>query len=459
MKTTPFGPELDRQKGHWFWQSPHLTRRILFRHLASALGGYFLMPQRPGERIAHAAATPKKTARNVIFVRMAGGPSHVDTFDFKEGSWLTQGFNPTRYNGVLWPQGLLPQIAESMDQIALLRSVRSWAAVHEIASNWMQLGRNPVAPSSRFAPHIGSVVALELTDRSKPLPAFFTLNANSGLGPGYLPPVNAPFFITPGGNGLSTASHPDGGQAGFERRYALLQEMDAETRASEMLGVKGAEVEQFNLAARQLIHNPDINRIFTFDAAERARYGNTGFGNACIAARNLLRNDVGTRFVQINVGGWDTHGSIYTTSLNPNNANSLGRQFDRALGTLLSDLKSEGMLGSTMVVAMGEFGRTIGGLNASAGRDHFLQQAVLIAGGGIRGGQALGETDALGSQTTEAGWDRDRPMRAEDIEATIYSALGIDWTTVRYDDPTGRGFYYVPESDKDSYGPIHKLWD
>jgi uncharacterized protein (DUF1501 family) len=115
------------------------------------------------------------------------------------------------------------------------------------------------------------------------------------------------------------------------------------------------------------------------------------------------------------------------------------------------------LLDDTLVVAMGEFGRTVGNLNVGGGRDHFLQQSVLMAGAKIRGPRVIGATDDIGRLTTEPGWARDRDIRAEDLEATLYSALGIDWTKARLDAPLGR-FLYVPESDKDVYGPIHELW-
>jgi uncharacterized protein (DUF1501 family) len=107
---------------------------------------------------------------------------------------------------------------------------------------------------------------------------------------------------------------------------------------------------------------------------------------------------------------------------------------------------------------MGEFGRTVGGLNPGKGRDHFLQQSVLFAGAGVRGGRAIGVTDAAGATTRDPGWNRNRDIRPEDVEATIYSALGIDYTTIRKDDPIGRGFEYVPFSERDLYGPVDELW-
>jgi uncharacterized protein (DUF1501 family) len=107
---------------------------------------------------------------------------------------------------------------------------------------------------------------------------------------------------------------------------------------------------------------------------------------------------------------------------------------------------------------MGEFGRTTGPLNNQAGRDHFATQAVLMAGGGIRGGRVVGRTDAVGREVVETGWQEDRQIRAEDIEATMYDALGIDWTKAYWDDPLGRGFYLIPNNQGFQYRPVKELW-
>jgi uncharacterized protein (DUF1501 family) len=211
----------------------------------------------------------------------------------------------------------------------------------------------------------------------------------------------------------------------------------------------------FSDSARRLMYNADVTRAFTFDQAERTRYGATSFGNACLTARNLLRARLGTRFIQITIGGWDHHQNIYAPNAG---LSALARQFDTGLGTLIGDLKGEGLLDETLVVAMGEFGRTVGNLNAQGGRDHFLQQAVLMAGARIKGGRAIGSTDQQGVNTAEPGWSRERDIRAEDVEATLYSALGIDWTKTLRDDPLNRGFEYVPFGDRDLFGPIHELW-
>lgn len=455
-----FGFDWTGIPGTQFWKNPHIGRRVFFRHAASAVAGYFLLPGRPMETVAKAAVTPLGKAKNCIFVLMAGAPSHVDTFDLKEGAWTPAFMNPTSYGNLRWPQGLMPKLADQLDSIALVRSIKPWAAVHGLAQSWLQIGRNPVSGLAKIAPHIGSVAAIELGPSSADhtLPPFLSLNANSGPGSGYFPPDFGPFYVTPGGGGLGNTTHRDG-QPAFERRFDLLTKIDAEMRTDSPLGAAPAAMVSFNASARRLTYNPAVDRIFTFDATERNRYGGgaaTGFGNACITARNLLRANMGTRFIQITLGSWDHHVNIYQPNAS---LQAIARQFDNGLGTLIADLKSDGLLDQTLIVAMGEFGRTIGPLNVTAGRDHYLQQSALFAGAGVRGKNAIGSTDDLGKDTVDPGWSRGRDIRAEDIEATIYSALGIDWTTVRRDDPLGRGFEYVPfASTQDLYGPINELW-
>jgi uncharacterized protein (DUF1501 family) len=148
------------------------------------------------------------------------------------------------------------------------------------------------------------------------------------------------------------------------------------------------------------------------------------------------------------------HVNIYAAGQLP----TLTRTLDNGLSQLIADLKAQGLFDSTMIVMAGEFGRTVGKLTGAAGRDHYPQQFAFFAGGGVKGGRAIGVTDDTGSATVDSGWSRQRDIKPEDVEATIYSAMGINWTNVRYDDPLGRGFYYVPNSDTDLYGPINELW-
>lgn len=453
-----YGFDWSKIKGTHFWRLPQLSRRLFFHHIGAAVGGYFLLPSRPMETVAKAGVRPMGTAKNCIFVLMQGAPSHTDTFDLKEGAWTPAFMAPASYGDLRFPQGLMPKIAEQMDSIALVRSIRSWALVHQLSQTWMQIGRNPTSGVSKIAPHIGSVVARELAPSNKVqiLPPFVSLNTGGGPGAGYYKTQYAPFYISPGGGGLGNASHPDG-QPVFDRRYNLLNDLDAELRSSpDVIGASPAEMAQWNLSARNLMYNSQVNAAFTFDQNEKNRYGNTGFGNACITARNLVKAQLGARFIQITFGNWDHHTSIYQPNAQ---LSTMAKTFDQGLGTLIADLKQGGLLDETLIVAMGEFGRTVGPPNGSGGRDHYLQQAALFAGGRIKGQSTVGVTDKTGSATADPGWSRQRDIRPEDVEATIYSALGIDWTTVLHDDPLNRGFEYVPfAATDDLYGPIHELW-
>jgi uncharacterized protein DUF1501 len=444
-----FGFDWSRIQGTQYWSKPQLGRRMFFRHAASSVAGYLLMRGGALEKVARAAVTTRGTARNVIFIMMQGAPSHTDTFDLKAGNPFPKSFNPTDYNGVLFPQGLMPKLAAKLDSIALVRSMRAWANVHGLMQQWVQIGRNPAAPTSKISPHIGSVVALELTKKDAILPAFLALNGTPPAASGFLPVADAPFIVTAGG-GLPNTTHPDGADR-FASRNALLQAMEATADATEM-GAGPDEIAEWKARAQMLMYNSDVDRIFNITSTDRARYGNTGFGNACATAHNLLKADMGTRFIQITLGSWDYHSNLYTQLV------PMAAQFDNGLGALIADLQNDSLFDQTLIVAQGEFGRTVGGLNGNSGRDHYQQQAMMFAGAGIHGGRAIGATDDIGARTIDPGWSRQRDIRPEDVEATIYSALGIDWTTLLADKRFGRGYYYVPSSDQDLYGPIDELW-
>jgi uncharacterized protein (DUF1501 family) len=148
------------------------------------------------------------------------------------------------------------------------------------------------------------------------------------------------------------------------------------------------------------------------------------------------------------------HSNIYAANQLP----AKGKILDGAVSALLGDLKANGLLDSTLVVMVGEFGRTVGPLTGAQGRDHWLQQFAFFAGGGVKGGRVLGATDPTGGDTVDFGWSQNRYVYAEDIEATIYSAMGIDWTSVRHDDPLGRGFEYVPQTGAFQFAPINELF-
>ncbi len=441
-----------------FWSRPGLSRRNFFRVMGTGLTGYyFANVVNPPEVLASSRVATRGTATHCIFVLLTGAPSHVDTFDLKEGAWTPANFEPTSYGGLRFPRGLLPRIAEQLPRVAIVRSMRAWALVHGLSQTWTQIGRNPTSLLGKVAPHMGAVVALEYESRRRSsdiLPGFVSLNSGgTQAGSGYLSSAFAPFSVVPSAGGLANTRHLDG-EARFNLRWELLHSLDDSLRQPSPLGRSVEDMNNFETSARSLMYNPAVDQVFQYSTAERARYGTTAFGDACIVARNLVEQDKGTRFVQITLGGWDHHSTIYQANQLPARA----KQLDDGLGALLSDMSSARLLDHTLVVVAGEFGRTVGALNGQQGRDHYFQQFAMFAGAGIHGGRAIGSTDARGAFTADFGWSRQRDVKIEDVEATVYSAMGIDWTTIRYDDPFRRGFEYVPLSKYDVYGPIDELW-
>lgn len=446
------------------WDGPGFSRRQFFRLAGTGLTGYYFSQiTRPLEVMAATKAVTKNTAKKVIFIFCVGAPSHVDTFDLKEGSWLPSDFAPTSYGDIRFPQGLMPSIAKNLDKLCIVRSVQPWAAVHALGQSWIQIARNPQAALGKIAPNIGAVVALEKEITGLKLPGFIALNANSNLvGAGYLKSEYAPFGLAPAQTGLANSTHPDG-QITFNTRVRLLDTMDGSLRVNSPLGREPEDMGGFYTQARALMYDSQVDATFKFTSDEHNTYGASNFGDACVVARNIVKSDLGTSFIQIQIGGWDNHSNIYnqTTGIYPR-----ARDLDKGLAALLTDLAAatgattgKTLLDETLILVMGEFGRTVGSVNGQQGRDHYLQNFALFAGGGVKGNRVVGSTDATGAYTKEAGWERNRPVRPEDIAATIYSAMGIDWTTVRYDDPFGRGFEYVPfAASDDAYGPVNAIF-
>lgn len=438
------------------------SRRHFFRIAGTGLiASYFADVFEPRLLLGattNAAPTLRNSAKSCIFIFLSGAPSQTDMWDLKEGAWTPLDLAPTSYGDLRWPQGLLPKTAEHLGKLSIVRSGLSWAAVHQLGQTWAQIARNPGGATGAIAPHIGAVVALEsqaTRTAADVLPGFIALNSGSIPTCGYLPAKYAPFGVQTDANGLSTLSHPDG-SARFARRWDLLHQLDA-ARASGLLGKASTDMNDFYDQSKILMDAPGINEVFSFADEEHARYGSTTFGDSLIVARNLVASGKGTRFVQTTMGGWDHHSDIYDHDA----AQSLYVQcaeLDAALGALLGDLTSMNLLDDTLVVIVSEFGRTVGPLSNQGGRDHYLRNSIVFAGGGTKGARIIGKTDAQGSGILEYGWSAARDVRTEDVACTIYSALGIDYTTVRTDDPLGRGFEYVPEAKDGHYQPIEELW-
>jgi uncharacterized protein (DUF1501 family) len=442
------------------------TRRYFMKLAGTSVVASFFADVTSARLLADATSaspTLHNSAKNCIVIFLAGAPSQIDTFDLKEGPWTPPDFAPATYGSIRFPQGLMPRTAEHLDKLAIIRSGLSWVAVHQLGQTWAQIARNPTGATGRIAPHIGAVVALESQQSrlaTDVLPAFVSLGDATMVKSGYLPSSCAPFDVQPTSDGLALLNHP-AGSSRLADRWNLLHAIDSD-RAGGARGKNAADMDNFYGQAKQLVDSPEANVIFSFSAGEHAQYGASVFGDACVVARNLVAAHRGTRFVQITFGGWDHHTNIYAKA--GNSLYTQMAQFDPAFGALLADLSimpgvdaGKSLLDETLVVVLGEFGRTVGALHNS-GRDHFTRMSIALAGGGVHGGTTIGKTDPTGADAVEYGWSANRDVRLEDLTATIYSTLGIDYTTVRRDDPLGRGFEYVPLANQGVYEPVGELF-
>lgn len=474
-KSTIECPTCDKASGFAI-KGEGFSRRNFLRIAGTGLvATYFADVLSP--RLLQAATTSTgtpllNTAKNCIFIFLSGAPSHVDTWDLKEGSWTPSDFAPDTFGGgnIRFPTGLMPNTSKHIDKMAFVRSGLSWAAVHELGRAWAQIARNPGGATGAIAPHMGAVVSLETQTRRTPtdvLPGFIALNSGTIPASGYLPAKYAPFGVTPNASGLATLSHPDGA-ARFSDRWSLLHQLDT-ARTTGALGKASLDMNDFYDQSKALMDSPNVNALFSFSTDEHARYGSSTFGDSLVIARNLVGANKGTRFVQATLGGWDHHDQIYDKTATGNGGDtslySQCKQFDPAFASLLTDLSSmpgttsgKTLLDETLVVLVGEFGRTVGPLNNQGGRDHYLRMSIVFAGGGVRGGRAIGKTDDKGDTVVDYGWSAMRDVRPEDVTCTIYSALNIDYTTVRHDDPLNRGFEYVPFSKDGAYQAIGELF-
>jgi uncharacterized protein (DUF1501 family) len=272
---------------------------------------------------------------------------------------------------------------------------------------------------------------------------------------------NEPLTAPSNAGGLNTLQHsgfsPQTSQQRFQQRFNLLADLDAGLRSNPYDQGMASHAAYYT-AAQQLMYDPSIAAVFQFSSDEDGRYGATPFGRSCLVARNAIQAKNGTVFVSLFSNGWDTHQSMYDARYTPN-MYQLNGDLDRSLGNLVADLKQSGDFDSTLIVVMGEFGRTPGDLNRSGGRDHHKDaQCALLMGGGVRGGKAIGATDAQGDQIVDPGWSQKRQIFMEDIAATIYSALGIDWTKSIADTPSGRKFEYVPFGSVGTYVPVEEVF-
>jgi hypothetical protein len=395
----------------------------------------------PGYLRAKEAAGTKDNDVNCIMLFLLGGPSHIDTWDMKPNApaEIRGPFQPIKTNtpGIEISE-IFPKMARHADKFSLVRSVYHTAtAVHDTGHQMMQTGR--LFAGGVEHPHIGSSLGYLKGGRGE-LPAHVLLprpmgrtggNLPHGQNAGYLGKNHDPFVL-----------NADPSVAGFkvpdllppdyispvraERRQKLRDAVDGTLDAFEKNAAAKQLDDNFNLAYR-LMSSPKAREAFALEKepeAVRDRYGRTRFGQCCLMARRLI--EAGVRFVTVNMFEtvfdeitWDIHGSKPFTDIQEM-SKLVAPNFDRAYSALLDDLTERGLLSNTMVLAMGEFGRTPK-VNPAGGRDHHPGVWTIIMGGGpIKGGRIIGESDELGYAP------KTRPVTSGEVAATVFRGLGLD---------------------------------
>ena len=435
---------------------PTVTRRQFFQIGAVGVSGFYLQPfLRPLQVHAKEKVGVRGSAEYCIFLNLAGGASHVDTFDIKEERWTPPDFDiRTIKPGVRMPYALFPELSEKLEQLTLVRSMKAWETEHIRAQYYLQVAHAPSPARMKEMPSLGSVIAYEFDQRRREsdyLPPFVAINFTSGpfkaVGEGVLESRNSPLLLEISERGFDFLV-PEKKADRFRRRWEFLQKFDKPLRYGVPPGDKFfQDFDAFYQGAHAMMKSPAIRDVMTLEKKDQEQYGSSQIGDACALARNLVRAEAGTRFIMISQPGWDMHGSIYKK---PGGLYKRTNELDTAFSALLADLQDakgpdgRSLLEKTLIVCMGEFGRTPGELTVNTGRDHYPNAFTSVfAGGGTQGGRVLGATDDLGAKIKDSGWHKQRPVYFEDVAATIYSSLGIDWTKKITNTPSGRDFEYV----------------
>ncbi len=365
------------------------------------------------DAISLSATALRQRGMACILLWMGGGPSQFETFSPKPdhaNGGETKAI-PTSVPDIQIAD-TLPNVARIMDELAIIRSMTSKEGSHPRASFLLHHGYLPMG-GVKF-PTLCSNVAHQIGDAAFDLPSFVRIGGrrNDAGGGGFLGVDYNPFVLqNPERQPENT--RPPTRDARYARRLEMLDRLQSDFGA-----VEGSDLVADH---RKLIRKSSdmilSSRMEAFDLSRepenmRDAYGRTQFGAGCLLARRLVEE--GVTFVEVNLEGWDTHDDNFTRTAQRN------AMIDRPMAQLVADLRSRGMLERTLVVWMGEFGRTPR-INARAGRDHYPRAFnAVLAGGGVRGGQVIGQTDAGGAEVT------DRPVTVPDLFRTIYTTLGID---------------------------------
>ncbi len=415
---------------------PTNNRRHFLKHLAGlsamAAPGFEFVQQ-----LKAAEPKLKKENKNIIILWMSGGPSHIDTFDMKPGTANAGDFKPikTAVPGIEICQHL-PTVAREMKHLSIIRSLVTNEGSHERGRTLMHTAYPPSVVVNY--PSMGAVVSQQLTSKELALPGFISISRPSE-GPGFLGMNFAPFTVQNPGQPPTNIQTPSGvDEYRIRRRQQLFYAVEDSFSGGLTPAMKKEDRAKYSDAAQahaeiygkafKLVADKAGKKVFDLNTESpglRKEYGQAGnFGQACLLARKLVES--GVTCVEVDLGGWDNHQRIF---------DALGRtllpQLDKGMGTLVKDLVDRGMWKNTVVVWLGEFGRTPR-INQNAGRDHWARSwSVVLGGGAIKGGQVYGSTSADGTDI------KDKPCSVGDLFATLYKGIGID-PALQVRDPIGR---------------------
>lgn len=389
-----------------------MTRRHFVRHLAGAAA--FTAPALALTHSLEAGAESlKRNHKSAILLWMSGGPPTIDIWDLKPGAPTAGPFSPIATKGDLQICEQLPQLADHMDKLSVVRSMSTREADHTRGTYYMHTGYVP-NPNVQH-PSYGSVVAHELESLAADLeiPPFVSVGGGS-QGPGFLGMAYAPFQVDSNGRVRNLQMPVESRR--MAQRMALLDAVENRF-INQRRGSAAADHAQVLAKTRSLLTSQQMEafKVQGEPEAVRERYGQTGFGRGCLLARRLVEANV--PFVEVNFGGWDLHQNCFDSLQNKL------PEMDQAMSALVEDLTQRGLLEDTVIVWMGEFGRTPR-INGNAGRDHYARAwSAVVGGGGLQGGLAIGQTSSDGSRVES------EPYSAEDLMATVCKGLGISLQT------------------------------
>ena len=390
-----------------------MSRRHFMSHMAgaSAFAGTALAF---GHSIQLNAAEMVRRRKSAILLWMGGGPSTIDLWDLKPGAATGGPFKPIATSGNMQICEHLPMMAKNMDKMSIVRSMSTREADHNRGRYYMHTGYVP-NPNVQH-PSYGSVIAHELASQRPELeiPPFVSVGGASE-GPGFLGMGWAPFSVDSNGNvrNLDMGIRPDRLTQRMQALSLLEKGFIKENR-----GIAAAEHAKVLDKTLSLMTSAQMEafKVAKEPTEVQERYGQNGFGRGCLMARRLV--EAGVPFVEVNLGGWDNHQGIFDTLQNQRLPT-----LDRAMSALIEDLSQRQLLDDTVVIWMGEFGRTPR-INGNTGRDHWARSwSTVVGGGGLKPGLAIGETNEDGTRVVSETYT------SEDLMATVCKTLGISLET------------------------------